>query len=231
LLVFYLTTLGRMNYYTASPYWRNLIGFFNISVTGLILSTFTSRFIFPLVSLECQKFWILAPSPVSRRELLWGKFAFSAGGSLLVTLSITLVGAVMLQLDRMLLALQFLTVVVLCFGLSGIAVGLGARFPETKETDPSRIAAGVGGTLNLVASLAFLALTVGLMALPCHFYSVAQSIQAGSDIGVAPTAMSLSTGMFYLWLAGGTTASILLGVAAVVFPMRIGVRSLERLEF
>jgi hypothetical protein len=37
--------------------------------------------------------------------------------------------------------------------------------------------------------------------------------------------------MFYLWLAGGTTASILLGVAAVVFPMRIGVRSLERLEF
>jgi len=230
LLVFYLTTLGRMNYYTASPYWRNLIGFFNISVTGLILSTFTSRFIFPLVSLECQKFWVLAPSPVSRSEILWGKFAFSAGGSLLVTLSITLVGAVMLRLDRMLLALQFLTMIVLCFGLSGIAVGLGARFPETKESDPSRIAAGVGGTLNLVASLAFLALTIGLMALPCHFYSVAQSIQAGVDVGVAPATTSLSAGMFYLWLAGGTAASVLLGVAAVVFPMRIGVRSLEQLE-
>lgn len=231
LLVFYLTTLGRMNYYTNSPYWRNLIGFFNIAVTGLILSTFTSRFIFPLVSLECQKFWVLAPSPISRSEILWGKFAFSAGGSLLVTLTITLVGALMLKLDAMLLALQFLTVIILCFGLSGIAVGLGARFPETKETDPSRIAAGVGGTLNLVASLAFLALTVGLMALPCHFYSAAQSALAGVDAGVAPIGLSLSPGMFYLWLAGGTATSILFGVAAVVFPMRIGVRSLERLEF
>ena len=137
----------------------------------------------------------------------------------------------MLRLDQMLLVLQFLTVIILCFGLSGIAVGLGAYFPEIKETDPSRIAAGVGGTLNLVASLVFLTLTVGLMALPCHFYSIAQSAQAGTDIGVAPSAPSLSTGMFYLWLAGGTTASVLLGVAAVVFPMRMGVRSLERLEF
>lgn len=231
LLVFYLTTLGRMNYYTSSPYWRNLIGFFNISVTGLILSTFTSRFIFPLVSLECQKFWVLGPSPISRSEILWGKFAFSAGGSLVVTLTVTLVGAVMLRLDPMLLALQFLTMGVLCFGLSGIAVGLGAQFPDVKESDASRIAAGVGGTLNLVASLGFLALTVGLMALPCHFYSVAQALRTGSDVGVVTANVSLSQEMFYLWLAGGAVATLLLGAAAVVVPMRMGVKSLERLEF
>lgn len=234
LLVFYLTTLGRMNYYTNSPYWRNLIGFFNISVTGLILSTFTSRFIFPLVSLECQKFWVLAPSPISRKEILWGKFAFSAGGALAVTLTVTIIGALMLRLDAFLLVLQFLTIIVLCFGLSGIAVGLGARFPEVKESDPSRIAAGVGGTLNLVASLAFLALTVGLMAVPCHFYSIAQSVQSGADGGGAPestASLLISEGAFRSWLAGSACLSVLLGVAAVVFPMRMGVRALERLEF
>jgi ABC-2 type transport system permease protein len=236
LLVFYLLTLGRMNYYTNSPYWRNLIGFFNISVTGLILSTFTSRFIFPLVSLECQKFWVLAPSPISRREILWGKFAFSAGGALVVTLTITLVGALMLKLDALLLALQFLTVIVLCFGLSGIAVGLGARFPEVKETDPSRIAAGVGGTLNLVASLAFLALTVGLMALPCHFYSIAQTIHVGADAGAttvvdSSTAFAISEGTFRAWLAGSALVSVALGAAAVWLPIRMGVRAFERLEF
>jgi len=128
-------------------------------------------------------------------------------------------------------ALQFLTMGVLCFGLSGIAVGLGARFPDVKESDASRIAAGVGGTLNLVASLGFLALTVGLMALPCHFYSIAQAVRTGSDVGVVTASMSLSQEMFYLWLAGGAVATLLLGAAAVVVPMRMGVKSLERLEF
>ena len=60
--------------------------------------------------------------------------------------------------------LQFGTLLILCFGVSGISVGLGARFPDMRETDPSKIAAGFGGTLNLVASLLFIFVVLGIIA-------------------------------------------------------------------
>ena len=65
-----------------SPSWRNLVSFLNLSVTALILSTFTSRFIFPLLSLEGRNFWVLGLLPLGRAQILWGKFAFSVGISL-----------------------------------------------------------------------------------------------------------------------------------------------------
>ena len=57
--------------YTA---WVNMISFLNLAVVGLILSTFTTRFIFPMISLEGRRFWILGMLPVRRDTILWGKF-------------------------------------------------------------------------------------------------------------------------------------------------------------
>ena len=62
LLAFYFVNIRRLSYDVQKPYWRNLISFLNLSVTALILSTFTSRFIFPLLSLEGRNFWVLGCS-------------------------------------------------------------------------------------------------------------------------------------------------------------------------
>jgi hypothetical protein len=40
-----------------------------------------------------------------------------------------------------------------CFGLCGLAIGLGARMPMFDQRSPARIANGLGGTLNLIASV------------------------------------------------------------------------------
>ena len=61
----------------------------------------------------------------------------------------------------------------LCLGLSSIAVGFGAMMPNFRETSPSKIAAGFGGTLNLVLSALYIMVVVVLTALPCHFYLLA----------------------------------------------------------
>ena len=58
--------------------WMTAIGFMNLAVVGLILSTFTTRFVFPMISLEGQRFWILGTLPVDRRSILWSKFLFAA---------------------------------------------------------------------------------------------------------------------------------------------------------
>ena len=80
----------------------------------------------------------------------------------------------MLRMGPAMIALHMGMVAVLCFGLSGISVGLGARLPNLKEGDPSKIAAGFGGTLNLLVSLVFIFAIVTALALPCHLYFAGQ---------------------------------------------------------
>lgn len=233
LLGFYFLNLGRMVYYTNSPYWRNMIGFFNLAVTGLLLSTYTSRFIYPLFSLEAQKFWILGLCPISREAILWGKFAFASGGALLVTLLLTLLGGIMLQLDALMVVLHLIVVVLLCFGVSAIAVGLGACFPERRESDPSKIAAGFGGTLNLVLSLVFIVSVVAAIAWPCHLYSITLALVHGGEefrgLGGRPAGISATS--FRYWLGGAMFFDLAMGFAAVWIPMRLGTRAFRAMEF
>ena len=150
------------------------MSFLNLSVTALILSTFTSRFIFPLLSLEGRNFWVLGLLPLRREQILWGKFAFSAGISLLPTELLVFLSDLMLGMSPVMIALHLGMVAVLCMGLSGISVGLGARLPNLRESDPSKIAVGFGGTLNLLVSLVFIFAIVTALAVPCHLYFLGQ---------------------------------------------------------
>lgn len=234
LLAIYFSNLHRVTLFSTSPYWRNLLGFFNVAVTGLLLSAYTSRFIFPLMSLEGQKFWILGLAPISRSAILWGKFAFSVGGSLLVTAVLTLVSAFMLKLDPFLVVLQLVGMVIICFGVSGIAVGFGAKFPEINETDPSRIASGFGGTLNLITSLIFIVFVIATLALPCHLYSLTLELEQGlataRDLRIKESS-GITFEQFRLGLVISMTISVTAGVIATWAPMRMGIRAFESREF
>ncbi len=180
LLAFYFINIRRLSYDVQKPYWRNMISFLNLSVTALILSTFTSRFIFPLLSLEGRNFWVLGLLPLQRASILWGKFAFSAGISLVATEALVVLSDLMLRMGPAMIALHMGMVAILCLGLSGISVGLGARMPNLKEDDPSKIAAGFGGTLNLLVSLVFICAIVTALAVPCHLYFAARTTRTSS---------------------------------------------------
>jgi ABC-2 type transport system permease protein len=224
LLAFYFLNIRRLSYDVQSQSWRNLISFLNLSVTALILSTFTSRFIFPLLSLEGRNFWVLGLLPLRREEILWGKFAFSSGISLVATEALVLLSDLMLRMGPGMTALHMGMVAVLCFGLSGISVGLGARLPNLKESDPSKIAAGFGGTLNLLVSLFFIFAVVTALALPCHLYF------AGLEAGEWGS-LALSATRFRFWLTVAIAVSLALGVAGTLIPLRIGVKAFQRMEF
>ena len=59
------------------------------------------------------------------------------------------------------LLLHAVAVAVIALGLSGLNVGLGAYLPNFRETDPSKIVVGFGGTVNMVVGLAFLVAVIG----------------------------------------------------------------------
>ena len=224
LLAFYFLSIRRLGHDVQSPYWTNLLSFLNLAVTALILSTFTSRFIFPLLSLEGRNFWVLGLLPLRRDAILWGKFAFASGISLVATEILVILSDVMLRVGSAMIALHVGMVAVLCFGLSGISVGLGARLPNLKEDDPSKIAAGFGGTLNLLVSLVFIFLIVTTLALPCHLYFAQREF---SDFG----ALGFADPLFRSRITLAIFISLAIGLVGTFLPLRIGIKAFQSMEF
>jgi ABC-2 type transport system permease protein len=199
----------------------------NLSVVGLLMSTFTTRFVFPMVSLEGRCFWLLGLLPLKRDTILWSKFLFSVGSLLLPCGLLVLLSDWRLEVPRELIVEHQLTSLLLCVGLSGIGVGLGARLPLLTEPSPSRIAAGFGGTLNLVISTMFIVVVLVLKAMPYHFW-LAGRIDPAIVVGSAWLGIDRRIGT---WLIVSTAASLLVSAVAALLPMWIGIRTFRRQEF
>jgi ABC-2 type transport system permease protein len=227
LLFGYFITVHPVSYTMHFSQWVNIVSFMNLSVVGLLMSTFTTRFVFPMVSLEGRRFWLLGLLPLKRDSILWAKFLFSAGSLLIPCGLLILLSDWRLGIPVMLIAQHQGTSLLLCLGLSGIGVGLGARLPVMSEPSPSRIAAGFGGTLNLVISTLFIVLILSMATLPCHVY-LARQVDPGFSIGseLAP----LQTAVRF-WLIAGSLASLAISAVAVILPMWIGISTFRRQEF
>ena len=226
-LILYFLYIPSFTYSTSAVSWVNMVSFLNLAVVGLLLSTFTTRFVFPMISLEGRRFWILGQLGVRRETLLWGKFLFAACGAIIPCAGLVLMSDLMLRVPILILFSHQLTCLLLCLGLAGIAVGLGAWLPNLREESPSRIAAGFGGTLTLVSSTLFILFVVLLTALPTHFFLAAQAAGSASDfVGRA----HLQAWFLWWWIAG-TAASIVLGAVATFLPLRVGFRAFREMEF
>ena len=223
LLGLYFVNLRSFNYHNA---YASMIGFLNLAVVSLILSTFTTRFIYPMISLEGRRFWILGLLPVHRDQIVWSKFLFSFLGGMVPCAGLVLLSDSMLGLPWRLIALHEYCCLLLCLGLSGIAVGLGARMPELRESSPSKISSGFGGTLCLVLSSLLIIVVVVVAAIPTHLFLLARTL--GPTV-IAPDGL-------LAWAGGpmGATASLAVvtaaGVAATVVPLGMGLQAFRRLE-
>jgi len=229
LLGLYFANLRSFNY---NNVYAAMIGHLNLAVVGLILSTFTTRFVYPMISLEGRRFWILGLLPVHRDQIVWSKFLFSFLGSVVPCCGLVLLSDSMLGLPWGLILRHELCALMLCLGLSGIAVGMGARMPDLRESSPSKISSGFGGTLSLVLSSLFIMAVVVAAALPSHVYLLASTPAALSWLGLSPG----SSQAMAAWVGGhgGTIVSlgfvVLLGLAATFIPLELGLRAFRGLE-
>ncbi|HYG74847.1 MAG TPA: hypothetical protein VEK08_07585 [Planctomycetota bacterium] len=221
ILTLYIGNLRNFSYPLDQPFYQNLISFLNLGATSMTLATMTSRFIFPLISLEGSRFWVLGLVPIQRRDIMMSKFYFSLGGSLLLTTSLVLLSNYMLRSPSRVMQIQFYTAVLLSLGLSGLSVGMGAIFPSFNERNPSKIVSGFGGTLTLILAIGLVIFTIIGEGLVCHRYLV---LQVSTDSEAAEARFRVA---YYSVMAGIT---VLNGLAAYL-PMKFGIRALERVEF
>jgi ABC-2 type transport system permease protein len=219
LMVLYFSIMGNFYRGDIGRPFQNGVSLLNLMVTGLLMCAFTGRFIYPLLSLEGRVFWLLGLLPLKRERLMWGKFVYSATGMLLPSLFLIVVSDLLLGLSAMAVILHGVTMILLALSLSGLSVGLGAAMPNFKESDPSKIAVGFGGTVNVMLGLVLLVLIVGLMVGPYHLLAATQTEGAFQEPWTV------------WWLHVAAALGVTVALTALVIPMRVGIRCLERMEF
>ncbi len=149
-----------------SPHWVTVLSLLNFGVSALAVSTLSTRFIYPLFSIEGRRLWItgLAPFPLSR--VFWVKLVlFSTTIALLTSLLMLLSGTSLLlpwsQIIRFIAAICLVS-----FGLTSLSLSLGVLFPNYHETNPAKIVSGFGGTLCLILNFIFILLFLACFITP-----------------------------------------------------------------
>ena len=145
LMAFYVANLRNHGFAGESLLWRTWVACLNMAACSLILATLTSRFVYPLISLEGRRFWIVGLAPVTFRRLVLQKFCLSVATCASFTVALVVLSGFILRLQLLPYALSIYCIVMTNLGLSGLAVGLGALYPNFQEDNPARIVSGMGG--------------------------------------------------------------------------------------
>lgn len=213
LLAVYVVNVQRLWTAMAHPQLQLLIAFLNLTAVSLILATFTSRFVFPLVSLEGQQLWLLGLLALPRSRLIIAKFLYASTITLLTALLVMGASVIRLDLSPPLALAHLLAISAMCVGLCGISVGMGARMPVFHERNPARIAGGFGGTISLLISVGLVAASLTGMGILSF-----RAIEAGYGDTLS---ISMAT-----WLI----AVIALNAAAAAIALALGIRHFNRVQ-
>ncbi|HWD19507.1 MAG TPA: hypothetical protein VHB20_09515 [Verrucomicrobiae bacterium] len=210
LLCVYIINLRHFSQQLTNQFWIHLVSYLNLGACSLNLATLTTRFVYPQFSLEGKRLWIIGMAPLGLKRVLEAKFWLATRAALLVTLSLIFLSCHMLRMpwDRTLY--MGLIVATMTFTLTGLALGLGAIYPNFREENPAKIVSGFGGTLCLALSFMYIvgAITSLAIASPWGWHGEAS----------------------LWWILSGWSIFAALSLTLGWLPYRLGLRRVQSLE-
>jgi ABC-2 type transport system permease protein len=197
---------------------KTVVSFANLALAGFVLSAVAMRFAFPAVSLEGKAFWILQTAPISLRTLVWSKLWLNLVPLLILGELLVFLSNLLLQVPLWMMLLSLATVFLMTFGITAICVGVGALYPKFTFDHAAEIPTSFGGAVCMIVSIAFIGIAVMIEAWPIYLLSM-----RGLSPGLSRTPE--------FWIIVPSLSGVLaVTVIAVVIPIRLGLKSLERLK-
>jgi ABC-2 type transport system permease protein len=213
IMALYIANLGGARSFTSR--WIEVTTILNMAACMLILASLTSRFVYPLISLEGPRIWILGLAPVGMRRIVWQKFWLSVATTSIFTVGLMVLSAWRLQLDKTAFLFSVTSIAATTLALSGLSVGLGSLYPNFREDNPSKIVSGMGGTLNFILSMLYIVVVTLAFSLVVLWKPSWPGLMGDRTQLVAVVASAIGALTFF----------------ACWVPLRLGMRNLERTEF
>jgi len=197
-----------------SPFITEIMMFLNMLMAGLVLTAVAARFIFPLVSLEGEAFWVVRTAPVRLEGLIRSKLTC---GSVPVTCMISLLVLAAnynLRPGGAMMLISSATVLLLCVAVSGLATGMGAIYPRFRYENIASVSVSTGSLLFMIFAFGLVCGTLALEALAFYMVKVRPSNHIKD--------------MLIIFLCGAAIAGM--NAAAFFIPLKLGVKRLYRLN-
>ena len=215
-LAIYFVNIRTIQYRGLGAMWREIVFHINIVATSVILASLNGRFVFPLFSLEGKRFWLIGTVAITPSWILLEKFWLSVATTLLFTVGLAVLSGRMLNIPRTHLWLSVYSVIMANFGLAGLAVVLGTLYPNFQEDNPARIVSGMGGTLNFLLSMGYIALVVGAQTVILQWRAVERYTRPET----------------FWWALGIVLVFVtVLSVGTALVPLSLGLRNFKHMEF
>jgi ABC-2 type transport system permease protein len=197
MLTIYLLLLPRIERsFLLAEAWRPVVSVLNLLAVSMALATFAARFVFPMPSREFRRRWITVSAPWPREYGVRANYIFALLMGLPVSVALVALSGAMLDQPPELIAWQSGVMVAMTCGLAANSLGLGALLAEPGVDDPAKLAAGTGGTINLLVSLAFILVMVMGAAAPLVLQGPLRVLAA---LGLLVVTLVWVNG--FLWLA------------------------------
>lgn len=127
--------------------------YFNLAACGFVVVALAGRFLFPAVSLEGRNFWIILQGPISLETYLTGKWLGAMA-------PVVIIGQFLIWLSNLLVAQNWfyclaasLITLVVSAGISALAVGLGAVYPQFHNPNAAKIASSFGAVIYMILGM------------------------------------------------------------------------------
>lgn len=195
-------------------YMRETLAFGAMALVGFIMASVATRFQFTSTSLEGRAFWVVRTGPITAEQLLWAKVWPSLVpmiflGELMAISTTTILGA-----GPFIVGLAGFTAFFLALGISGLAVGVGAVYPDFKADNAARVAASPAAMVFMVSALVLVFLVAAVELLPVGIWMYVRFQER------SPTPLE------WLGVVGPMVVVVALCIAAMVGPLRWGARKL-----
>jgi len=195
-------------------YLQNLLSFLNMALAAFVLTAISARFAFPSVSVEGSAFWIVRCAPISLRAFLWIKFGTYLLPLLVLAETLVVATNRLLHVTPFMMGLSTVTLLFITPAIVGLAVGLGAAYPDFAAENPTQAVTGFGGLIFMILSAAYIGAVTVLEAGPV--YTLFMS-------GMKSRSLS---GWQMVWVVGSFALVAALSALTLLLPMRFGERRL-----
>jgi ABC-2 type transport system permease protein len=141
----------------ARDWWQKFFFVSNSSIAAFVTTGFCTRFVFVSLSLEGKSLWILQSSPLSFKDILNAKFKSWYLPVSILGCFVFCAAGVSLGVNYEVLLLSTVASLSICYGIVGLAIGLGARFANFNWEHSSQLAAGFGNMVFMLTSITLIA--------------------------------------------------------------------------
>jgi ABC-2 type transport system permease protein len=147
-------------------YLREVLSFGALTMVGFIMASLAARFQFTAVSLEGRAFWIVRTAPLRPEQLLLAKLWPGLLPMVVIGEVLALGIGQILGAGPVVMGVSAFSALAMSLGIAGLAVGMGALYPDFKADNAARVAASPPAMLFMLAAMGLVFAVAALEVIP-----------------------------------------------------------------